>query len=67
MATPHAAGVVARCYATGECARSKGAANRQLIIDSMRAKFDSDEAYRWSAESRSGDKYYGPWVWAARW
>lgn len=67
MATPHVAGAAARCFVVGDCALSKGAANRDLFLRVMWDKFNSDPAYRWSSTSVSSNKYYGPWVWAARW
>ena len=67
MATPHVAGVAARCFAAGECKLADGAANTQRLLDAVKAKFTADPAYRWSADSTYGGKYYGPLVWAAKW
>lgn len=71
MATPHVAGIAARCYASGECNRARGAANRQIFLDSVAAKFADDPAYRWSNDSEvlngATTRFYGRWVWAARW
>ena len=67
MATPHVAATAARCFAAGECKLANGAANAQLFLNSVTAKYNTDTTYRWSTGSVSGAKYYGPWVWAAKW
>ena len=67
MATPHVAGIAARCFASGECKLANGAANTQMFLNYVRAKYDSDPSYRWSTGSVSNSKYYGPWVWAPQW
>ena len=67
MATPHVAGIAARCFASGECKLSNGAANTQLLLNYVGAKYAADASYRWSTGSVSGNNYYGPWVWAAQW
>ena len=68
MAAPHVAGVAVRCYLFGECTIATGSGNMVKILDAIWGKFDSDPSYRWSPTSVSSEnKYYGPWLWAAKW
>lgn len=68
MATPHVAGVAARCFLAGPCKLSQGAQNTQIFLDAVWAKHNADTAYRWSSNGLvSGTKYFGPLVWAAKW
>jgi len=69
MATPHVAGVAARCFASGECKLSNGSRNREAFLDAVWAKYNADTSYRWNAGSSpiAQSKWYGPLVWADKW
>lgn len=69
MATPHASGVAARCFAVGSCRVGGGRANRDKFLEAVWAKYDADAAYRWTAASTpvASGKWYGPLVWADAW
>jgi subtilisin family serine protease len=69
MATPHVAGVAARCFAAGECSPDAGAQNRERFLNAVWAKYNSDSGYRWNdgGSPVASGKYYGPLVWADKW
>ena len=71
-ACPHAAGVAARCFATGDCKLADGLANMERVFNSAMAKHEQDPAYRWTRRGATWGigarrRYYGPLVWADYW
>lgn len=71
-ACPHAAGVAARCFASGDCKLGDGLANMARVFRSAMEKHDQDPAYRWTRRdatwgSGAARRYYGPLLWADYW
>lgn len=69
MATPHVAGIAARCFAAGDCKLEDGTKNRDKLLTSVWEEYNADAPYRWNSGSSPvyGGKFYGPLVWAQNW
>jgi subtilisin family serine protease len=68
MATPHVAGVAARCFAAGVCQENAGTRNRERFLDAVWAQYKAEPSYRWNQASNvANGKYYGPLVFADAW
>jgi hypothetical protein len=69
QACPHVSGVVARCYAAGECG-SETDTEAERIAGLARERLEANPGYGFAGDavaSPSASQYYGYPVWAARW
>jgi len=68
-ACPHVTGIVARCYASGECS-SETDTEAERVTAAMRGYLEANPSYGFTGDALSGagkSQYYGYPVWAAQW